>query len=155
MLIDEITRMVTGPAALHDMVNDPGGDALRQLYWYIFAPEQASLPCSSALALATHPYWTLAGNPQASERLARLINEYSLSSRVQELTGEMDTPAWVTAQQRSLEKTIGDLATVPKTEVDKNREQGVLDALKFTSDLVAKYAKRGGGPGGDGGEIPP
>jgi hypothetical protein len=151
MLFDDITRKVTGPAALHDMVSDPGGDALRQLYRYMFAPEQASLPWSPALALATHPGWTQAVNRQASGRLERLIDEYSLSGRVPELTGEADAPAWVTAQQRSLEKTIGELAAEPETEVGKIREQGVLDALKFTSDLVAKYAKRGGD---DGGEIP-
>lgn len=155
MLFDEITRMVTGPVALHDLVGDADGEALRQLYWYMFAPEQALLPCFPTLALATHPDWTHAVNRQPSQRLDRLIDEYSLSNRVPDLTGESDAPAWVTAQQRSLEKTIAEIAAAPETEADKNRERGVLDALRFTSDLVAKYARRGGGSAGnEGGETP-
>jgi hypothetical protein len=153
MLFDEITRMVTGPVALHDMSSDADGEALRQLYWYMFAPEQAALPCFPTLTLATHPDWTLAINRQANLRLDQLIDEYSLRSRVPELTEAIDTPAWVAAQQRSLEKTIATIVSAPETAADKNRERGVLDALKFTSDLVAKYAKLGGGTrGGGGGE---
>ena len=151
MFFDEIAHMVTGPAALHDMAGDPNGEALRQLYRYMFAPEQASLPYSPALALATHPDWIAKVNSQPSKRLEQLIDEYSLSSRVPELKGEFDAPAWVTAQQRSIEKTIGKLGALPETGVALNREQGVLDALKFTSDLVAKYAKLGGSTGGTGG----
>jgi hypothetical protein len=155
MLFDEITRTVTGPAALHDMASDPEGDALGRLYRYMFAPETATIPRSPALVLATHPNWTLAIDRQASGRLTHLIDEYSLSRRVLGLTGNMDAPAWVTAQQRSLEKAIGKLAAAPETEIDKIREKGVLDALKFTSDLVAKYANRGGTSGGDDGEETP
>lgn len=151
MFFDEIAHMVTGPAALHDMAGDPSGEALQQLYRYMFAPEQASLPRSPALALATHPGWIATVNTQPTSRLEQLINEYSLSNRVPELKGEIDAPAWVTAQQRSIEKTIGKLAAAPQTGAAKNREQGVLDALKFTSDLVAKYSKLGGRTGGNGG----
>jgi hypothetical protein len=68
--------MVIGPVALHDMVGDADGQVLRQLYWYMFAPEQAELPCFPTLALATHPDWTHAVNHQTSQRLDRLIDEY-------------------------------------------------------------------------------
>jgi hypothetical protein len=63
-------------------------------------------------------------------------------------------PSWVTAQQRSLEKSIADLAQAPETEKEQAREDGILEALKFTSNLIAKYAGKvrgkDDGPAGGG-----
>ena len=158
MLFDEITRMVSGPVAIHDIASDVDADVLRKLYWYIFAPEQAALPSSPALALATHPTWTGAVNRQANERLDWLVNEYTLRNRVSSLTGEEETPAWVSAQQRSLEKTIADIAAEPESESDRAHDAGVREALKFTSELIAKYAgqeqESGGSGGAQGGTAP-
>jgi len=156
MLFDEITRMVTGPVALHDMAVEADMDGLRRLYSYVFAPESAAPPSSPALALATHPTWTGAVNRQASERLSWLVNEYTLCNRVSGLTSEEETPAWVTAQQRSLEKTIAEIAAEPESEGDRAHQAGVLDALKFTSELIAKYAGNveGAAGGVQGGTAP-
>ena len=92
-----------------------------------------------------HPAWAggLASDAPA-ERMQALVDEYSLRHRVSSLTGGEDTPGWVSAQQRRLEKSIAAIASVPEADRDPSREAGVLDALRFTADLIAKYADRPG-----------
>ena len=145
MLFDEVSRMLNGPAVLHDMAADADGHALASAYWSIYAPGEAPLPRSPALALAMHPAWAGGlANDAPAERMQALVDEYSLRHRVSSLTGADDTPGWVSAQQRRLEKSIAAIASVPEAERDPAREAGVLDALRFTADLIAKYAPRAG-----------
>lgn len=141
MLFDEVSRTLNGPAILHDIAADGTGHALQAAYWHIFAPREAPLPRSPALALATHPAWVGGVSAGASGlRMQALVDEYSLQSRVSSLSSAEDTPSWVSAQQRRLEKTIAAIAAVPEADRDTAHEAGVLDALRFTADLVAKYA---------------
>jgi hypothetical protein len=141
MLFDEVSRTLNGPAILHDIAADGTGHALKEAYWHIFAPREAPLPRSPALALATHPAWVGGVPADASGvRMQALVDEYSLQGRVSSLVSGEDTPSWVSAQQRRLEKTIAAIAAVPEADRDLAHEAGVLDALRFTADLVAKYA---------------
>ena len=77
----------------------------------------------------------------------RLVREYTVLGQTSsgiEPAGNSPAPApWVTAQQRVLEKSISELANEPTSPSEKAREDGILAALKFTTDLLAKYAKRG------------
>lgn len=141
MLFDEVSRMLNGPALLHDLRGDSPSDALRGAYWHIFAPHAAPFPHSPGLALATHPSWVGgAGSDPTAGRMQALIDEYGLARRVPGLAAPEDTPSWVTAQQRRLEKSIAAVAAVPEEDRDPSREAGILDALRFTAELVARYA---------------
>lgn len=176
MLFHEISGMVAGPAALHDIAADTQANALGMLYRYVFEPQKASPPASPALALATHPGWTGTANRQWDDRMERFVHEYSLfgqeSARpapsvppgpmadaapgtepaVTQVNAPV-TPSWVASQQRGLEKSIAELAITPQSARDQAREDGIREALKFTSNLLREHASKrnDGTQGGTGG----
>jgi hypothetical protein len=53
-----------------------------------------------------------------------------------------------------LEKSISELANAPQSETEQAREDGILEALRFTTTLLAKYTGRGGGDSGSKGGGP-
>jgi hypothetical protein len=153
MLFHQISSAIAGPAAFHDIAADVEANALSMLYRYVFVPENAPLPVSPALALATHPSWSGMVNKQWDPRMDRLVREYTVLGQTAGGTEpNAAAPApWLTAQQRSLEKSISELANEPQSTSEKAREDGVLAALKFTTDLLAKYMGRSGNDKGSGG----
>lgn len=145
MLFHEISGMVAGPTAMHDIAADSNANALGMLYRYVFSPQSAAVPSSPALALATHPGWQGAANQQWDDRMERLVREYTLfghASTAPGVASEHAAPSWVTSQQRGMEKSIAELAKAPESASDQAREDGILEALKFTTNLIAKYAGR-------------
>jgi hypothetical protein len=141
MLLQEMTRMVTGPLLLYETAADPSGEALRQAYRFIFAPEAGLVPASAALSIVTSPFWRAQGNEQPDSRLQGLVQQFTLQDKVAGLTSDEDTPAWLTAQQRRLEKTIAMMADEPRTEAEDADQRGRLEALEFTSNLIARLAR--------------
>lgn len=148
MLFHEISGVIAGPAGFHDIAMDASADALGMLYRHVFSPQMAATPCSPALTLSTHPSWSGAVNQQWDDRMERLVREYTVFGQTAsgiERSGAAPSPApWVTSQQRSLEKSISELANAPQSETEQAREDGILAALRFTTDLLAKYMNRGG-----------
>lgn len=147
MLCHEISATIAGPTAFHDIAADINANALAMLYRYIFMPQSTAVPASPALALATHPSWASAQNQQWDDRMERLVREYTVfgqtSSGIE--PGTKAPEPWVTSQQRSLEKSISELANAPQSATEQAREDGILEALRFTTDLLSKYAGRGSG----------
>lgn len=152
MLFHQISSSIAGPTAFHDIASDMDANALSMLYRYVFVPQDAPLPASPALALSTHPSWAGVINQQWDERMGRLVREYTVLGQTESGIEQNPAPAaWVTAQQRILEKSISGLANEPTSPAEKAREDGILAALKFTSDLLAKYTGRGGNDKGSSG----
>lgn len=145
MLCHQIAAVVAGPTAFHDIATDIDANALGMLYRYVFAPQDAPLPASPALSVCTHPSWSGSINRQWDERMDRLVREYTVLGQTSSgIEPSANAPApWVTAQQRVLEKSISELANEPTSPSEKAREDGILAALRFTTDLLAKYAGRG------------
>jgi hypothetical protein len=158
MLCHEISGTIAGPTAFHDIAADTNANALAMLYRYIFVPQAESVPASPALALATHPSWAGAQNQQWDDRMERLVREYTVfgqtSSGIERDTQAPAPEPWVTSQQRSLEKSISELANAPQSETEQAREDGILEALRFTTTLLSKYTGRGGGDSGSKGGGP-
>jgi len=151
MLFHEIAGVLAGPTAFHDIAADTNANALGMLYRYVFMPQTSATPCSPALALSTHPSWSGALNQQWDDRMERLVREYTVfgqtASGIEPSPSAPPAPApaaWVTSQQRSLEKSISELGSAPQSENEQAREDGILAALRFTTDLLSKYAVPGG-----------
>jgi hypothetical protein len=147
MLFHEIAGMVAGPTAFHDIAADANSDALAMLYRYVFVPEIGSLPSSPALALSTHPAWSSPRNQQWDDRMERLVRDYTVfghttSGSAPQSPSAPAPAAWATSQQRSLEKSISELANAPQSDREQAREDGILEALRFTKDLLSKYIGR-------------
>ncbi|MFL6550898.1 MAG: hypothetical protein ACJ8OJ_19565 [Povalibacter sp.] len=144
MLFHEMAAMVAGPTAFHDIAADTDSNALAMLYRYVFEPEAGLMPSSPALALSTHPAWSSPRNQQWDDRTQRLVRDYTVFGET--ATGmspnanvEPAPAAWVTSQQRSLEKSISELGNAPQSDREQAREDGILEALRFTKDLLSKY----------------
>ena len=150
MLFHEIAGMVSGPTAFHDIAADTNSDALGLLYRYVFVPEIGAMPSSPALALNTHPAWSSPRNQQWDDRMERLVRDYtvfgdSASHSAPQAQAAPAPAAWATSQQRSLEKSISELGNAPQSDREQAREDGILEALRFTKDLLSKYIGRDAG----------
>lgn len=148
MLFHEIAGMAAGPTAFHDIAADSDSNALAMLYRYVFVPEIGSIPSSPALALSTHPAWSSPRNQQWDDRMERLVRDYTVfghaaSGNAPQASAAQAPAPWATSQQRSLEKSIAELANAPQSEREQAREDGILEALRFTKDLLSKYIGRG------------
>lgn len=143
MLFHELAGMLAGPTAFHDIASDSDSNALGMLYRYVFVPQSEALPSSPALALCTHPSWSSPHNQQWDDRMERLVRDYTVFGNA--ASADANAPhapapaAWVTSQQRSLEKSISELGIAPQSQREQAREDGILEALRFTKDLLSKY----------------
>lgn len=156
MLFHEISGLIAGPAAVHDIAADVDKAAVGMLYRYMLAPQSSPTPVSPALALATNPGWLGAVNQQWDDRMEHFVREYTLFGRAENATSPSPAPAapsWVTSQQRILEKSVAELAAAPQSPTEQAREDGILEALKFTTSLLAQHAAQkaqdDGTPSGD------
>jgi hypothetical protein len=147
MLFHELAGMLAGPTAHHDIASDADSNALGMLYRYVFVPQSEALPSSPSLALCTHPSWSSPRNQQWDDRMERFVRDYTVFGHAV-TNSPPDAPAapapaaWVTSQQRSLEKSISELAVEPQSQREQAREDGILEALRFTKDLLSKYIGR-------------
>jgi hypothetical protein len=142
MLLHELSGMVAGPTAFHDIATDGDSSALGMLYRYVLVPQSESLPLSPSLSLCTHPSWASPRNQQWDDRMERLVRDYTVFGESTHVTSQAPSPApaaWATSQQRSLEKSISELAIAPQSQREQAREDGILEALRFTKDLLSKY----------------
>ncbi|MDM0122586.1 hypothetical protein [Variovorax arabinosiphilus] len=149
MLYSEVSRGLNVPSILHDIAADrASGDdawarALREGYVHIFARGYSpppNVPYSPALTVTSHPSWGTRSVGDALDiRMQKLLEDGSPQRLYRSLPAPQDIPSWVSAHQRRLEKTIAGIASMPEADRDSARDAGVLDALRFTSDLVAKY----------------
>lgn len=140
MLEQELSDLMPGPVLLHDMTLDSSDRALTDAFGYLLSQDPAPPPVSPALSLYGYPNWR--GESQTDDDLNALVNEYTLQGQLGELfRGPEDVPSWLAAGQRSLERSVSKLTPEPEGDLETAAQHGIRDALQFTTDLFAKYAR--------------
>ena len=141
-LHEQMAQLHCGPVLLHEMVKDDDNRALNQAYGYLCENGPQQPPTSSAISLYCHPQWVR--HPSSRSIQAKQLSyDLTLTSRLDpDFFEKGKAPAFARNMQRSLERSVSQLQSDPNGEEGKATQQGAEDALRFTSDVVARHLKK-------------
>lgn len=139
-LQEQVAQMRCGPILLHDMEQDDDEKALGQAFRYLYEVGELPAPTSPALSLYCPPDWDREPSTSATVRARQLVDQFSLGGRPgPDVLRRGKDPAFVANLQRSLESQISRLNLDPGSDEERATQRGAEDALRFTSDVVARH----------------
>jgi hypothetical protein len=139
LLQEQLARLRPGPVLFHDLARPAGRQVLAEAYRFLFGLSDAPPPASDALALSWHPTWGARG--QASPAAAARVAEVTLAGHLREtFESPENTPAWIAASQRALERAASRLRFEPRSPAEAASQQGARRALDFTASVIARHA---------------
>ncbi|HYW30095.1 MAG TPA: hypothetical protein VE869_01225 [Gemmatimonas sp.] len=147
VVADQLARARPGSVALHDLDRDSKGTGTHSLYRFLQASLPAEIPTDHSITLYTHPsrvgvVASTSGAEPAFAQAFRDVAEATAATRAAPLDGGQGAlPNWLSGAQRYLEQQAScSLQERPRTSADRAAQQGVVTALAFLSDVVAKAA---------------
>jgi hypothetical protein len=141
-LQEQVAQFRCGPVLLHEMEEDKDGKALDEAFRYIYETGEQPAPKSRALSLYCHPDWEREFSTGSTTRASQLVDDLTLLGRLGRDQFEKEKAPFAASFQRSLERTVSQLDSEPKSEEEGAAQKGVEDALRFTSDVVARHLKK-------------
>lgn len=141
-LQQQVAQVRCGPVLLHEMEEDEDGQALHEAFRYIYEIGEQPPPKSRALSLYCHPDWERKFSTSGTGRASQLMDDLTLLGRLGDDQFEKEKAPFAASFQRSLERSVSQLESEPKSEEEGAAQKGVEDALRFTSDVVARHFKK-------------
>jgi len=146
ILHDELTEFISGPVMLYEMRDDPAQSDLRSAYEYVFGADATQPPAAGAISLYTHPDWKQPPDSDEEIPTQRWLGEFTLSGPLHDaFASANEVPAWLAAGQRTLERSVAKMTlAAEETESGRAEQAGRQEALQFTAELFARFARSEG-----------
>jgi hypothetical protein len=148
-LMHQISGLLPGVFAVHDMVADADARACGPLYSFLSRSPNANgspstIPDSTSLCVQCHPSRLWQGDEEQGVALSFGSSFIAAAKLVTAAFQTQEaTPAWAAALQRQIEQSVSSaLGTVPTNDRDKAAQEGVVSALTKAMEVIAKHAKQ-------------
>ena len=147
-LIHQISGMLPGVLAVHDLVGDTEAGACGALYAFLSRSRNADgspqpLPDSTFLCVQCHPSRVLQDSQEPAAALT-FGSGFVAAAKLVTAAFQTDeaTPAWAAALQRQVEQSLsGYLGPEPANDRDKAAREGVVSALTKAMEVIAKHTR--------------
>lgn len=153
VLMHQLSGLLPGVLAVHDLVADPAAAYCADLYRFLGGRGMPAAADASAPEPPDHPAIVLqcdpaALRPQAAQTRLKAAYGDEFAAAVELVNTEMDRqgsiPAWAAVMQRCIEQSASTYLTDdPLTERDKAAQEGITNALTQAMGMLAGQMKSG------------